>query len=418
MKNKNNINRVNIYFFFILYFSLVIGFIYDENLNGGAKPDWFYTDLPAIKGFSENFLETLFSYDKFNHRHSPVYLIFLSFFSKLGLEFNTIRFLHLNICLILIYIFFKSLTFKYKNYDKNILFLISISIFLSPTFRSLAIWPDTRIIGLIFFTLSIFQYLKFNETKHISHFYKTFIYLILAAYISPNFSVFIIFYYFNFLKKTELKNIFLSLFLCLLSSLPAFYYLFILDINFLTANTPGANINELVSLDFNISNKILIISSVIFFQLIPFLINKKFLNELLYSFKKNYFPVFIIFLVNLYFFDYVIEFTGGGFFFQISYFLLNNNLIFYFFSLVSLLIMAQFLKFNLSNLILYSLLILSNIQNTIYHKYYDPLIMILFFLITIHFLPKKFISNKKNLVSLYLFYLMFIFARIVKNSVF
>ena len=42
----------------------------------------------------------------------------------------------------------------------------------------------------------------------------------------------------------------------------------------------------------------------------------------------------------------------------------------------------------------------TNIQNTIYHKYYDPLIMILFFLITIHFLPKKFISNKKNLVSL------------------
>ena len=418
MYNKNLLNKNNIYIACILYISLIIGFIFDENLNGGARPDWLYTNLPAIKDFSESFFDTFLNYDKYNHRHSPIYLIFLSFISKIGVGFDTIRFLHLNISLLLIYFFFKGLTLKFKNFDKNVLFLISISIFLSPTFRSLSIWPDSRIIGLIFFTISIYEFLKFNEKKHIQYFYKTLIYLIIASYVSPNFSVFIIFYYFNYLRKVEIKHIILSFLICMICSLPALYYLFILDINFIIAYTPGANINELVSLDFNLSNKILIISSIIFFHLIPFLINKKFLKEFIKFLKKKFFIIFPIFLINLYFFDYIMAFTGGGFFFQLSNLLFNNNIIFYLFSFLSLLVITYLFIFNLSNILLYSLLILSNIQNTIYHKYYDPLVMIIFFLITFHFLPTKFLLNKRNLIILYLFYSIFISARTIKYLVF
>ena len=106
MYNKNLLNKNNIYIACILYISLIIGFIFDENLNGGARPDWLYTNLPAIKDFSESFFDTFFNYDKYNHRHSPIYLIFLSFISKIGVGFDTIRFLHLNISLLLIYFFF------------------------------------------------------------------------------------------------------------------------------------------------------------------------------------------------------------------------------------------------------------------------------------------------------------------------
>ena len=35
---------------YFIYFT-IIGFIFDENLNGGARPDWLYTNLPAIKDF-------------------------------------------------------------------------------------------------------------------------------------------------------------------------------------------------------------------------------------------------------------------------------------------------------------------------------------------------------------------------------
>ena len=197
------INKNNIYFFFILYISLILGFFFDENLNIGAKPDWYNSNFPVIKDFSENFSKTFLNYDLYGHRHSPVYLIFLSFFSKIGINFDLIRFIHLNISITLIYLFFKCLMIKFKNVDKNILLLLAISIFLSPTFRSLAIWPDSRIIGLIFFTLSIYHFLEFHFSKNIKSFYKTIIFLIFASYISPNFSVFIIFYFFHFLEDSQ-----------------------------------------------------------------------------------------------------------------------------------------------------------------------------------------------------------------------
>ena len=201
------INRNTIFFSFFLYLSLLLGFYFDENLNIGSKPDWYNGNFPVIKDFSENFFKTFLNYDLYGHRHSPIYLIFLSFFSKIGINFDLIRFIHLNISLTLIYLFFRCLTIKFDNIDKNILFLLSISIFLSPTFRSLAIWPDTRIIGLIFFTLSILGYLEFYDSKNIKSFYKTIISLILASYISPNFSVFVIFFFFVSLKRLK-KNIF------------------------------------------------------------------------------------------------------------------------------------------------------------------------------------------------------------------
>ena len=409
------IYRKNIVFFFILYISLILGFYFGENLNIGSKLDWQITNFPVISDFSEIFYITFLNYDSYNHRHSPLYLIFLSFFSKIGINFDFIRFIHLNICLVLIYIFFKCLDLKFKNIDKNILFLISISIFLSPTFRSLAIWPDTRIIGLIFFTFSIYEFLKFNEKNNIKNFYKTIIFLIIASYISPNFSVFIIFYLFYFFKKVDTKHILLSFLIGLISSIPALYYLFVLDINFLLAATPGVNKNAAMNIDFNISNKILVISTIIFFHLIPFLFSKDFFKELILTTKKYIIYILIFFIINLLLFDYVISFTGGGFFFQFSNLVLGNNFIFYFFSLISLTILLNFFKYKFYNFLLYSLLILSNIQNTIYHKYYDPLVMILFFLMTFHFLPEKFLSNKKNLIFLYLFYFSYILLRILKK---
>ena len=73
-----------------------------------------------------------------------------------------------------------------------------------------------------------------------------------------------------------------------ISSIPAFYYIFILDVNFLLAGTPGINQLEKVSLSFNFSNKILIISSILFFHLIPFLINKEFFTDFIRQKKRMF----------------------------------------------------------------------------------------------------------------------------------
>ena len=359
--------------------------------------------------------KTLINYDFYGHRHSPVYLIFLSFLKSIGFDFDLIRFIHLNLSILLIYFFYKCLSIKFNNIEKNLLLIFSFSIFLSPTFRSLAIWPDTRIIGLLFFTIAILEFLKYLKYKKNIYVWKNTIFLIFSSYISPNFSLFSIFFAYHYLKEGNFKNLFFLYVFCLLSSLPVFYYIFILDVNFLMVNTPGEIAGENISLSFNFSDKILIISSIILFHFSPFIINKDFLYDTLKSLQKNIFFIGALFVLLVYFFNYQINYTGGGIFFQISNLFFKNNFFFYFISFISLTFLFYLSKNRLGNLIIFCTLIISNIQNTIYHKYYDPLLMILFFSL-INF-PKKinFFERKYNILIIYLFYALFIFSRIFKN---
>ena len=406
--------------FIIFYISLIFGFFYDENLNLGAKPDWFAGDLPVINDFSIDLKDTLLNYDSYYaHRHSPVYLVFLSFFKSAGLGFDIIRLIHLNISLLLIYFFYKCLVIKFNHIEKNILLILSLSIFLSPTFRSLAIWPSSRIVGLIFFTISILEFLKYLKYKEKKYIWKNTIFLILSSYISPNYSLFIIFFNYHYLKNNNFKNMILVYAFCLISSLPFFYYIFVLDVNFFMVKTPGATYGENVSLSFNFSDKILIISSIILFHMIPFLINKKFFYELINKFRQNLLiipAILSIFICLLFFFDYQLNYTGGGIFFQISNIFFKNNILFYFISFLSLILLFSFSRNNFDNFLVFLILIISNIQNTIYHKYYDPLIMILFFSIITIPESLKFFDKRKNILFIYSFYIFYILARIVKNT--
>lgn len=410
-----NKKKFPIYLFIILYFSLIVGFFLDENLNFGSYNDWIGTNYNAIQLFANNFKDTLLNYDTIGHRHSPIYPIFLSFFYKLGFSENIIRFINLNLAILLIYFFFKCLEIKFKNVNYNFLLVFSFVFFLSPNFRSLSIWPDSRIIGLLFFTISIYQFLKFQKIKQISYFWKSLGILIISSYISPNFSLFIIYYYFYFFNKVNKYTLFLSLVFCSLSAFPALYYLFILDVNFLISNTPALDAGA-TALSYNFSNKILLISSIISFHLIPFIIDKKFLKKLFSFISKNIFIIGLFLLVNIYFFNYSINFTGGGIFFQFSNLIFKNNFLFYLISFFSLGLLFYFVNKNRENLLIFFILILSNIQTTIYHKYYDLLLIILFFTIINSELIKNFFKKKFGLEYLYLFYVSYILMRIFKNN--
>ena len=415
VKNQN-LKFNNLYLFILFYISLIVGFYLGEDLNFGATGDWYGTDFPVIKDLASDLKNTLLNYESYGHRHSPVYLIFLSLLKNFGLSYDLIRFVHLNLSILLLYFFYKCLVIKFNDIEKNLLIILSLSIFLSPTFRSLAIWPSSRLIGLLFFVLSVYEFLKFQKNNLNTHLIKNIFFLIVSSYISPNFSLFIIYFFYHYYRKVNVIAITLVLLFCILFSLPAIYYIFVLDINFLTAGTPGFVDGNSIGLSFNFSNKILIISSIILFHFIPFLINKEFIIDFISWVKKNLIFVMFFFVINLIFFDYLVRFTGGGFFFQISNYLIKNNSIFYFFSFISLLVLGYFTRNNLNNLLIFFLLILSNIQNTIYHKYYDPLIMIIFFTIFNSSFSSKFLNKKLNLLYLYFFYLIFIVMRIFKNN--
>ena len=193
-----------------------------------------------------------------------------------------------------------------------------------------------------------------------------------------------------------------------------FYYLFILDVNFLTAG--GTQYTEERGLYyFNLSNKILIISSIFLFHFIPFIGNLLNIKDLKNFTKNQFFIFFIFFVILIFFFDYGSEFTGGGVFFQLSNFLFANNYLFYFISFFSIFLFFIISKKEYSNFLLITLIILSNVQNSIYHKYYEPMFMILIFTLFKNFEFNKFFSKKSNFYILYLFCFCFIFLRVIKN---
>ena len=118
-------------------------------------------------------------------------------------------------------------------------------------------------------------------------------------------------------------------------------------------------------------------------------------------------------LINIYFFNFPNSVWGGGFFHKLSHIIFNNNNLFFVFAILSILIIYSLIKSNLNNLIIIILLILFNPQLTIYVKYFDPLVFILFLTLFKFNLKKHFLDNK---YSLYQFYGVIIFYYIVIYS--
>ena len=404
----------NILLLLFLYLTLIIGFIYGENLNHGAYGDWIGGNREPIKDFSNNFTYTFLNFDSYGHRHSPVYLIFLSLFLDLGLDLNQIRLVHLHLCISLIIVFYQCLRLLFSNINNNYLFLLSLIIFLSPTFRSLAIWPDSRLPGLIFFVLTIYFFLKFRKTDNLKYTWYTCISLLVSSYISPNFSIFFPYFFFFFLKEFGFKKLRFLIVFNFLASLPILYYIFILDVNFLAAGkTPSLN-NESINFSFNLSDKLMIISSIIFFHLSPILIIDNFFNQFKNFLDKRFIIIVPLVVCLIYFFNYQLSYSGGGIFFILSNLLFDNNYFFYIGSFFFISFVLYIASLSLNNFFLLTLLIVSNIQNTIYHKYYEPLVLIMFFTLIKYPGIESFLKKKNNIFYLYLVSVIYILMRVFK----
>ena len=411
MFNHHTSNKTIV--FALLFITLFIGFFFNENSSGGAFPD-FLLRIEIINSFSNDFIGTFFNYNQYPDRHSPLILILITMLLKSGLDINSIRFLHLFIVPLIIVVTHKCLISKYGKKYNYVFFLISATFFLSPTIRSISIWPDSRLLGLLFFLLSLFFFLEFNKKNKFKYAIYNTLFLILASYISPNFSIFFLYFFYNFFKHYSFsKESYKILFINLVLSLPMIYYLFILDINFLKITAiPDINMINRI----NPANKILIISSLILFYSVPILLNKSVISICKNLIVASRFIIFsAIFFILTFFFNYSINYSGGGIFFKLSYFFFNNNYFFLIISFLSFLYIGTFFKINLNNILLFTILILSNPQLTIYHKYYDPLLIILFFTVFEYNFNFKKILNKKTVFNFYVFYLLFLFTNLSRS---
>ena len=141
--------KISIYLLFS--FTLFLGFLFEENSSGGARIDYEYL-LPFIKNFSINFelgLETFLN-NSGSLIHSPSFYIVVSFFLKMIKSLTFLKILYLIISLSLPYLFFKILKQKFET-ESNLIFYLSLVIFISPYFRSSAIWLLGDNLSLIFF---------------------------------------------------------------------------------------------------------------------------------------------------------------------------------------------------------------------------------------------------------------------------
>ncbi len=398
--------KINI-FIILIYFSLLFGFFYGEDSIGGAFTD--YKGLSHIsEKFKSNFLFTLLSYDDLGHRQSPVFYILKSIFLNFGEFGQRIFFLHL--FLLIPIFFYKSLKLVFKNTSKNYLKFISLLIILFPTFRSYSIWPDPHLLGTLFFVIAIYFYLKFmgNCNNLNNALFNTF-FLSLSAYCSPNFGVFVIFFLFQFYQKLNLsKNLFIIILLNIFLSLPFFYYLFFLEINFIFNKNIWNIGSNFYSLN-NIANKIIITISVFLFYLFPFILS----NKINYNFEKilkkkiNSIIYILFFFIICYFFNfsypYSLTNSGGGFFYNLSMFLFSNNYILFVICFFTYLYLLQIFQHEKSNLILFIVLILSNPQITLWQANFSPT---MFFLILMLF-NLNFKDEVFNLKTIYINYFYF-----------
>ena len=396
----NNSNKIRVFLF--LYISLLIGFYFGENSSGGAYPD-FVMRMDLIDRFKNDFTKTFLNYDEFSDRHSPLLILIISSFNILGIDIDLIRLIHLNLLPLIIIASYKSVVLRFPDSSKKIIFLICCVFFLSPSLRSIAIWPDSRLIGLFLFICSVYFFLKFKKKYD----YKDCIYnnilLILSSYFSPNFSIFFLYFFFYYIKHFSIgQKLIIMISINIFLSLPMLIYIFLFDVNFFSI-TAVSNISMLER--FNISNKIFIISTLIFFYMIPFIFNFFSIKFFIKNFKINhlYFSL-IIFFSLLYFFHYSIDYTGGGIFFKFSYFLFENSYFFFCIAYISIIFIMNIFKSNFNNFLLFFILIVSNPQLTIYHKYFDPLLILLFFLFFDFKFQKDKIINSKFLINIYIFY--------------
>ena len=395
--------------YLILVTSLLVGYYFEENSSGGAKIDNDYL-MPFIIDLSSNFENGLINYlnNKSSLIHSPVFYLIISFGLSFTNNLETLNIIYIFISSILPFIFYKVLSTKFKDYSE-FLFFFSLIIFISPYFRSSAIWLLGDNLSLIFFSLFSLFLLKTDTKKNFIFISLTF--LVLCCYIRYYYCLFYIFFLYKifFENNYSLRTKIFILSLSGLFALPAIFYLkhIIIYYDFFGALQSFGGTNYL--------NSCLFIFSIILFYLVPFFWNDtfkiiNFYRKNLTSFAIILFLFFTVFFLNINFDLLSFPNRGGGVLFKLVNFLnFNINITMLIISTISLLILNYiFDKNKLKNYLIIVILIFSLSLNIIYQKYLDPLfIIILFSLIDSDVISKKIKKKQINISLVFIYFFSF-----------
>ena len=414
-----NINPKNIYITYLfLYFSLLLGFYFNEDFGLGYITDYSVLRM-YVPLFEKDFINTLLNFDALGTSHSPIYYIFVLFLEKISFNETFSRLINLHVSLLIPYFFYLCLKIKYKFKKENLYILIPCIIFFSPYFRSSSIWLGSENLSLLFLLISFYFFLKHDATeeKNLSNILLNAVFLACAAYFRPIYALFSIYFFLRFYLDLKLSTKLLYyLLINILLSFPALYYLYILNVDFITIHiSQKMNVSRFV-------NQFSVTISIIFFYSIPFLLTRvgDVLKSSLFKVKNIILSIIFTYLL-IYHFNYDLAY-GGGIFYKVSLLIFDNNYLFYFFSLIALNLLFLILSSNLkvrdkiSDTVLLLVLIFLEPDRIFYHETYDPLLYFVFFLLLksrfyLNFAEK--LTNRK-FILLILFSISFYFLSIVK----
>ena len=382
-----------------------------EAKDGGVVNDlrthWEYI-IALKKDLNNLFIYTLG--DDTNLINYPLHnLIFsqLDFIKSINNYLITI----LAISLILPLIFYLSLKTRFKNLDKSVIIILSSIILIFPAFQYSAIWGNNHNTALIFFTLGIFYFnafIKENFTNN-KKLIISIIFFSLTCYTKQYYSFFFIFLLIYLVNKIALKKFIFVLLFCILCAIPGIYYLILNPLLFFGMRQNITNFNS----------AILISGSIIFFYLIPFIIQKifNFKNYKKFKFidlfdKKIFLLSLILTLLCSLNFDYSGN-VGGGILLKISYFLFDSQFLIFPFAFFGIYFLLYFSQNTISNYSLVILLLITfNTGYFVFQKYFEPM----FYIIFLNFFDKSKIYQsikKSNFVIIFYYSSYYIFTNYI-----
>ena len=407
---KNNLYReqknfhFSILLFICCYLSVFLGFYFNEDSSGSGG---FIADFNNTWGYVLALQEKIFVLPSKWVLHTPLHFLIISKFNFFLESKLLLRIFYCLLCFLIPLIFYNCLKTKFTEVKKHSLLILSSSIFLLPSFRSGSIWANDHITALFFFILFILYFLKWEKDKNcFKYVVLQCIFLSLTVYTRQYYAIFFIFCLYKYFIYLQFRKFILICFLISLLTIPGFILIYYDPILLST------------TFDKNLSNTILVSSSILSFYLLPFCILYFFANKIYKKVDTKIITIFfVIILFTLLlnnFFDYNYK-TGGGFFIKLSYLILRNDLLSLFTSATGLTILFFLFKEKKENLLMIFLMLFAFPAYMIFQKYFEPMFIFVFFLLIKTKLTFNFFTNKNNFIFYYFYIFLYLISAIVND---
>ena len=390
--------------YLLFYITFIFSFIFGENSSGGSLNDSLIMQTYQDQ-VGANLQNGIMFFIETKMVHSPLFYIIKStlenFLNKLtsDLIFLTLSFL-------IPIIFYSILKKKFRGLDKNLLFAISLVLYFSPYLRSSAVWATNDNLGLLFFVLSLSKLLTFTKKKDnsLKDIFLSFFYLIIATYIRQYYIIIAVGYVVLLFTKIDIKTFFYIVIFNFFLLIPWILYSY----NYLQFNSEYA-LKGFVKPDLIFS--VLVFFTMYFFYILPFFFQSENYTKIkkLYNSKKIFFFIItIIYFLFFLYYDLPQNEYGGGIIYKISQ-LFDSKLFFMFLSYIGALLILLTINLNFKNFFILFLLCLMFPFAIIYQKYYDPLIIIIFFgMIESNLIFDNISLKKINIVFIFTYFIIFL----------